>query len=83
MKAAKSKKLYLLASIIDESAVKTAPRTDENSVLFPIRYYEDKLRWDDKRVLQTQVRLCARLLIDWTVCSFSVYIATIIRGVVT
>ena len=49
------KKLYLLASILDENASMSAVKTEENSVLFPIRYYKDELRWDEKRVLYTRV----------------------------
>ena len=55
MKGARMKKLYLLASVLDESAYKTAAKTAENSVLFPIRYYTEELRWDEKRVLHTRV----------------------------
>ena len=56
LRAVKTKKYYMLASIQDEPQTDAgwAPRTDMNSVLFPQRYYQETLRWDEKRVLNAR-----------------------------
>ena len=77
LRECKMKKYYMVMSIVDDKNVSRSDRDvhiDQNNVLFPIRYYQDLLAWDETRIVQSQVCTISKCEVRSVIyfCSFIV-----------